>query len=417
MSRRKLNTGQKVEAPDAANIGGALDVASETFSASSAQPVNDCTGNYTTAGVGLQEVLKDLDSSWTVRKNQSLLLSQVYFLIHRLRFDRSLNDCCIPPDVIEYLSFPSYGSFSPGKRPKAILFGKKFLRVSNCSTYLEFSGLSKDSLTLHSANFCRDRLCPQCCKRRSLKIFAQTSAIMDYLEHHFPGYQFIFFTLTVRNCSSEQLSSTIDLLQDSWRRLYNNSSYFRKRHRSDPEPLFMGSFRTLEVKRGRDGVGWHPHLHVIVAVKSEYFHSDRYLDNFKLSQLWRQCLGSAYDDGGMPVVTDIRACSSVRDPASGVLSYRDAVAELSKYVVKSQDYLSGDMAAMVDSVETLSFALAGRRLCSYTGCFAKARQQLALDDPIDGDLVNVDQSLRPDVAQVVFKFRWHCGAYILFDEG
>lgn len=412
MSRRKLNTGQKVEAPVAGNNGGALEVASETFSASSAQPVYDCTGNYTTAGVGLQEVKKDLDSSWTVRRNQSLSLSLVYYMIHTLHNYKDFWSS----SSVDYLSLPSFAPSSPGKRPKAFLFGRRFLRVRDCSTFLEFSGPSKDSLTLHRANFCRDRLCPQCCKRRSLKIFAQTSAIMDYLEQHFPGYQFIFFTLTVRNCSSEQLSSVIDLLQDSWRRLYNDSSYFRKRHKSDPEPLFMGSFRTLEVKRGRDGVSWHPHLHVIAAVKSEYFHSDRYLDNFKLSQLWRQCLGSGYDDGGMPVVTDIRACSSVRDPVSGAMSYRDAVAELSKYVVKSQDYLSGDMAAMVDSVETLSFALSGRRLCSYTGCFAQARRQLALDDPIDGDLVNVDQSLRLDVAQVVFKFRWHCGAYVLFDE-
>ena len=70
-------------------------------------------------------------------------------------------------------------------------------RVLDCGSFLEFK-VTEEKAKLQHANFCRDRLCPMCNWRRSLKIFAQVSKVMDALQAE--GYQFLFLTLTVRNC-------------------------------------------------------------------------------------------------------------------------------------------------------------------------------------------------------------------------
>ncbi len=52
----------------------------------------------------------------------------------------------------------------------------KYERVHNCSNYLNFIECSNDSThpkRLKRANFCRDRLCPQCNERKSTVIAHQ----------------------------------------------------------------------------------------------------------------------------------------------------------------------------------------------------------------------------------------------------
>lgn len=341
---------------------------------------------YNTAGKGLQEVKEDLSGDFRDRKLDSLRLSSVYAVIDRM------NGGC--------------------RLSNGVSAGIRSARVYSCGTWFEFSGPSSDDLHLTGANFCRDRLCPQCNKRRSLKIFSQTSAVMDLLQARYPDYEYVFLTLTVRNCSSEDLSDTLALLNSGWRWLYHDSGYFRKKHSYDPEPVVAGTFRSLEVKLGSDCESWHPHLHVILAVKPEYFTSSWYLTTSSWVQLWRWACDLDYDP-----VCYIEACSS-QVGEDGTLSYRDSVAEVSKYTVKGSDYLNCDLSTSVSRVLPLLLSLHRRRLCSYTGCFAKARRDLALDDPVDGDLVDVDGiQLRDDLRKVVYVAKWRCGVYVLQGGG
>ena len=71
-------------------------------------------------------------------------------------------------------------------------------RVAQCGSEIEFGILQDGSKKLVKANFCRDRLCPMCNWRRSLKLYSQVSQVMDVLESE--GYCFLFLTLTLRNC-------------------------------------------------------------------------------------------------------------------------------------------------------------------------------------------------------------------------
>ncbi|HAT4163561.1 TPA: protein rep [Clostridium perfringens] len=75
---------------------------------------------------------------------------------------------------------------------------KKAYRVKECGTLLSFKRIDEELKKLFKANFCKDRLCPMCTWRRSMKIFGQVSKVMDRaLEDK--EYRFLFLKLTVKN--------------------------------------------------------------------------------------------------------------------------------------------------------------------------------------------------------------------------
>ena len=175
--------------------------------------------------------------------------------------------------------------------------------------------------------------------------------------------------------------------------MYHKKGIFRK--------SVFGSFRSLEVTRNSRTSFFHPHLHVILAVRSDYFHKG-YISQAEWGRLWRSCCNLDYD----PII-DIRKIKPGSEGLSG------AVAEVSKYAVKATDFLKGSMDDMADYVSAFLSALTGRRLCSFTGCFDKVRKQLALDDLENGDLVHVEaDELRADLAYMVVRYCWRSGVYV-----
>lgn len=313
------------------------------------------------------------------------------------------------PNDLSIISNPHYNSveaklqdevdtkFVPKKKDALLLadvydrlgLDGRMARVADCGSFLEYH-VTPGAKTLHAANFCKDRLCPMCNWRRSLKIFGQVSQVMDELERQ--QYRFLFLTLTIRNCISEDLSPTVQLLYDGWRQLYHKHKIFRR--------SIEGTFRSLEVTRNPKDGSYHPHLHVILAVRSDYFRCG-YIPQSEWSYMWQSCCGLDY----MPVV-DIR---TIRPNDKGLSG---AVAEVAKYAVKSSDFLRGTPDDMARTAWDFLTALSGRRLCSFTGVFAKIRKQLALDDIESGDLINVDgNDLRDDVAYMIVRYRWAAGFY------
>lgn len=277
---------------------------------------------------------------------------------------------------------------------KVMKLNGRFMRVYECGSYLEYY-VSDSEKKLHRANFCKDRLCPMCNWRRSLKIFSQVSKVMDKLESD--GYQFLFLTLTVKNCSAERLPDTCQTLFDGWRKLYHKKSVFQK--------SIVGTFRSLEVTLNRKTGEFHPHLHVILAVTSDYFHKG-YISQACWCALWRSCCDLDYD----PII-DVRKIK----PGSNGLS--GAVAEVSKYAVKSVDFLQGSIYDRVQYVSAFLSALTGRRLCSFTGIFDRVRKQLALDDVENGDLIHVDtDDFRSDLSYLVVRYAWKAGFYVLLED-
>lgn len=304
--------------------------------------------------------------------------------------------------------------FTP-KRKSAELLAQSYVRlgydakaerVGECGTELEFrkSEDSSDNWRLSSANFCRDRLCPMCSWRRSYKIFAQVSQVMDVIADK---YAFIFLTLTVPNCEPDRLIETLDNIQKGWSRLIR-----RKRFKS----AVRGSFKALEITRNSDVGTYHPHLHNILAVDKNYFSGSDYIKRDEWLQMWQKAMQD-------PTITqvDVRKCrpkEEIKDGTDAVKALGAAVAEVAKYSVKSSDYLiPGEYDLTDEIVFTLGAALHSRRLTAFGGVFDEVHKKLMLDDCENGDLINVDGStMRSDVAVMIRKYGWSCGAYKLLNE-
>lgn len=320
--------------------------------------------------------------------------------------------------------------FEPKKKQSILLsesynrigYENKAFRVSECGTFLEFSKpiyrasggapvgapvghqgtQSGNGFKLHNANFCRDRLCPMCSWRRSYKIFAQVSQIMSVIGDK---YDYLFLTLTVPNCSADELSYTITEINKAWHRLVNYKRFIGSTR---------GYFKVLEVTRNKDTGTYHPHLHIVVAVTKRYFKNKAlYIDHDEWLKLWQK----ATRDETITQV-DIRKAKSKNnaDSEKAKNAISSAVAEIAKYAVKSADYIISDNKKLTDEiVNTLVPALSNRRLCSFGGIFDEIRKQLNLDDTEDGDLIHLDNEINSDLAVLIYRYGWSCGAYKLLE--
>lgn len=265
---------------------------------------------------------------------------------------------------------------------------RKYVRVKDCGTFLEFKKYENGQTILSGANFCRDRLCPQCAKRRSLKVFGQLSKVINDLKQY--DYDYIFITLTLRNCRRCDLDYTLNNLSLGFKK-FINTKYFRNK-------LFLGCFRSTEVTRNKKQDTFHPHLHLLVAVKKDYFKktNKNYVKKEDLIKIWKRCLQIDYNP-----VCDIRA----------VKNKEKVSFEVSKYITKGSDFLYKDDGKTTDElVQLLSVALHSKRFISYVGCFFKSRQKLRLQDKDIDKNINIDEIENcSELAYIIHKFRWSFG--------
>lgn len=283
-------------------------------------------------------------------------------------------------------------------------------RTAQCGTILKFShGITDQGLDPHGhlaeANFCRDRLCPQCSHRRAMKIFSQVSKIMTHMGNSF---EYLFLTLTVPNCSPDELDNTLTRLFKAFDRLMKRRNVKRAVH---------GFFRALEVTRNDEHDTYHPHFHCVLAVNPSYFHKADYIPQSEWLQMWRD----AYGDQSITQV-DVRKAKpkkSTFDELGNLVSndLGSVVAEVAKYTVKSSDYIFPNDPEKTDRViNVLAGALKSRRLVQYGGIFKKLHKELNLSDPEDGDLINVTDELHPALAHIILTYSWSIGAYKLMSR-
>ena len=283
---------------------------------------------------------------------------------------------------------------------------KRAQRVSECGTFLEFAhqmdgyGNVSEQGKLHNANFCRDRLCPMCSWRRSYKVFAQVSQIMNVIKNQ---YAFLFLTLTVPNVSADKLSEKLSELQKGWQKLRRQKKF---------KTAVKGFFKALEITYNVRSDTYHPHYHIVLAVLPSYFTSRDYIAQAEWLSMWQDSMG---DDSITQV--DIRRAknkySNAELEASDSLA--SAIAEIAKYAVKFDD----DMLKNDSVIGTLATVLHGKRLCEFDGkgAFGLARAQLMLDDPEDGDLIHVeDDKIEPSLALLIVRYGWSAGAYQMLDS-
>lgn len=241
-------------------------------------------------------------------------------------------------------------------------------RFGSCSDWLQFATTRGfDKAKLVRANFCMHRFCPMCNMRKAMKDAMALELVMESLKRD--EYEFIFLTLTVPNCTGDELPKVLDQLNK------DVSNLFKKKRLED---VVHGYIRKLEVttdqakkinkhlfkrkqeyfeKRGLT-VGmnnpnfntYHPHMHFILVVKKEYFkkHSSLYLTQVEWAELWREQTKQEQ------VIVDVR---KLKESAES-----NAIKEIAKYSAKDSDlYHSEGVFA------TFFVSLRGRKLLTTSG--------------------------------------------------
>ena len=277
----------------------------------------------------------------------------------------------------------AYDEFNPDKAN----------RLRGCASWLEFAE-GVDGRTLHDANFCRIRLCPICQWRRSLKIWSQTTDLVAAANKSRPGgCAWVMLTLTQKNVDDYMLAGELDSLFSAWNDFSRRKEFKR---------AVLGYMRVLEVTHNTEIQThaydtYHPHFHVLLAVRPSYFTSRDYIKHARWQQMWAEAMKLDY----MPQVDVHRVYGNTAK----------AVAEVSKYATKPSDILTPEYwDVTVRTVELLDHDLNGRRLVAYGGLLRQLHQQLHLDSIENGDLIHTgtEDAAAAEVVRYV-SYNWTIG--------
>ena len=280
--------------------------------------------------------------------------------------------------------------------PRYIQIGKiyddvRFLkwadRVADCGSFIEFFNWQKAGLKIKTANFCGDRLCPMCNWRRSLRMFAKLSKIIQSKQYIDTGYQNLFLTLTVKNCDIDELHAAIKNIFYSFDKFLKNKAI---------KSAIKGYFRALEITYNPQTQTFHPHLHIILAVPGSYFKT-YYLSQEKITDIWQKSLNADYT----PVV-DIRR-------------FRDSkgIAEAAKYVCKVDEKFLKSINN--EALRILRLELGNTRLVGFGGVFRKIARLLKIET--SDDMVENEIPL-DDILLEILTLKWSVGLknYELFNS-
>lgn len=326
----------------------------------------------TTTGTG--EILKDYSSTgkerpWKLHKQENLQLVKIY----KTAREKNIN----------------------------LITDSRLFDLEHCADTLLFAENAEGKKKLKSANFCRLRLCPMCQWRRSLKMFGQVQTITDKILERDKSTRFLFATFTVKNVDAENLETCINILNNKFLYLVSRNKTFAPAKKLKQN--LLGYLKAVEVTYNTKDKTYHPHLHVIFAVKSTFFkNKQNYMTKKEWIELWQQALGVDYK----PQI-DIRAIKT---------NTGKAIAEVAKYPVKTAPILSLPDDEAVEVLKTLTLSLNKKRFVSYGGIFKTVKQELKLADiETDKDLVNTDieqQERFNAVTAVLFRYNFKFGCYI-----
>ena len=234
------------------------------------------------------------------------------------------------------------------------------------------------------ANNCENRFCPICAYKKSRKDAMKISIMLKSLEKE---CRFLFLTLTAKTVTSNNIINEITDYNKSFKRFSELKPF---------KGAVVGYIRKLEItydgnktvtkamykqkKKYYDSLGlkvgapnpnynkYHPHFHVLLAVKKNYF-GRNYITQEKWLEMWR----NAKRDETITQV-DVRKFDMTK-----------GAAEMAAYAAKDSDYLQSQ-----EVFNVMYKALKGRQIITYNGVFkesAKLYKKGDLDYLKDIDLI------------------------------
>ncbi|CAD0146098.1 Protein rep (plasmid) [Streptococcus thermophilus] len=252
---------------------------------------------------------------------------------------------------------------------------RSFERVYQCAEVLKFIEQQDGTKKLYQSYFCKNKLCPICNWRRSMKYAYQAELVVNEAMKRYPKGRFLFLTLTIKNVSGKELNKTLSKMTEGFNRLFK----YKKVDKN-----VIGYLRATEVTYSTEHEDYHPHLHVLLMVKPNYFSGrrDNYLTQEEWTKLWAKAMKLDYT----PVV-DIRTVKAHKRK-----NLKSAIIETAKYPVKPFDVDTEDVTLFSEMVkeritEDLTNGLHRKRQIGFGKLFKEIKAELALDDVEEGDLV------------------------------
>lgn len=233
-----------------------------------------------------------------------------------------------------------------------------------------------------AANFCRQRLCPMCQRRKSLRTYSDFCKVLAQLEN----YSFLHLVLTVPNVNGCDLSETLDLMNACASRFFKVLEVAK---------AFKGIARVTEVSFNEKRNDFHPHFHCLVAVKPSYFKSRDYLKYDALRFLWSAVWYHRRDN--LKRLSDEKIKLSNLSDADLLQIFitkadEGALPEIAKYAVKPLVF-DTDQRKRAEVLQALFEGLHGRRLIQTYGVIKDAarKAKVTFDDVVENDtLANND---------------------------
>lgn len=290
--------------------------------------VNVFTGNIPTS---ITEIMLQDSQRWTMHKNDAKKMAERLLKIHQYARGYRMQQCA------------------------------QSIHMSVCA--------SCGHKHVYNARLCRDRFCPICSWRLSMRRFANMMQIVQGLRERYPEAEWQFVTLTLENCQPRALRDTIDEMARAW-----NCIWSRKTTKKMP---ILGWARSLEITYNAKSRTFHPHYHVLVLWADAYSpseHEQKWLERAWMDTIKIRTHHDAQDSTmvrskGRQMVPSIY--DQTEDDAQTVLT---AVLETYKYSIKSKEMQEMPLGVF----QLLDELLKGRRMVAFGGAVKDFAKEIGL---------------------------------------
>lgn len=254
-------------------------------------------------------------------------------------------------------------------------------RMASCGNKLFYEYNAESGIyRFAGAALCRDRLCPVCAWRLAIKRISEMIPTVDRIAELYPGSKAIHVVLTVKNCQLSDLRYVLDTITTGFTRIKKTALW---------KEYILGYMRSVEVSYNDETGEYHPHIHCICIVESNYI---RQISIGEWSELWQKAARLDYK----PHVWATHAYKKQKphvaiedeiypiEQSDEILgAAKKAIIEATKYAMKPTSLVS---IAQAGDIAAIARAVAGFRMISYGGCVKKIRRELGIttkDEPTE----------------------------------
>ena len=108
----------------------------------------------------------------------------------------------------------------------------------------------------------------------------------------YPKHQFLFVTLTLKNCKSDEISKTLKHFNHSISKLFKRKGF---RQFINAKEYESGYLKVLEIdKSDTCELDFNVHCHLVLHLPSTYFKGGNYISQKRLAELWQSVTGVDY---------------------------------------------------------------------------------------------------------------------------